>query len=283
MSASNSLINYSSCNKSSIPQLSGLLYYLLLNCAQNTDVSQTGSGCSHRASFCGCRVLIAQVACMLHKYIDTLSILQQLHKKNQQQFGRKQSWDWSRKKKRNKNDQVWGNFMDFPVLIVLNNIFLEYNCNDITCGLLASSGLTGLSKAAFLRRQICYRQSMEVHHWSFSLSKQQNTRAAAAQIHHLIRRSREKVCDVTQHQYFWWHWKGGKKNVSAAFIKTNHCFPATSSWAALMKMSAFVHRLIWRQHWRCTKLQSDLPSADEQGSAQAANPSCSAQHEDKQH
>lgn len=48
MSASNSLINYSSHNKSSILQLSGLLYYLLLTCAQNTNVSQTGSGCSHK-------------------------------------------------------------------------------------------------------------------------------------------------------------------------------------------------------------------------------------------
>lgn len=48
MSASNSLINYTRHNKSSILQLSGLLYYLLLTCAQNTNVSQTGSGCSHK-------------------------------------------------------------------------------------------------------------------------------------------------------------------------------------------------------------------------------------------
>lgn len=46
-SASNSLINYTSHNKSSILQLSGLLYYLLLTCVQNTNVSQPGSGCSH--------------------------------------------------------------------------------------------------------------------------------------------------------------------------------------------------------------------------------------------
>lgn len=48
MSARHSLINYTSHNKSSILQLSGLLYYLLLTCAQNTNVSQTGSGCSHK-------------------------------------------------------------------------------------------------------------------------------------------------------------------------------------------------------------------------------------------
>lgn len=52
--------------------------------------------------------------------------------------------------------------------------------------------------------------------------------------------------------------------------------PATSSCAPLMKMSAFVHRLIWRYQWGCTKLQSDLPSIDEPGTLQAANPPASA-------
>lgn len=59
MSASNSLINYTSHNKSSVLQLSGLLYYLLLTCAQNTNVSQAGSGCSHKMfSQRSCRVLV---------------------------------------------------------------------------------------------------------------------------------------------------------------------------------------------------------------------------------
>lgn len=64
MSASNSLINYTSHNESSILQLSGLLYYLLLTSAQNTNVSQTGSGCSHKMialfSQRSCRVLVEQ-------------------------------------------------------------------------------------------------------------------------------------------------------------------------------------------------------------------------------
>lgn len=51
--------------------------------------------------------------------------------------------------------------------------------------------------------------------------------------------------------------------------------PATSSCAPLMKMSAFVHRLIWHYQWGCTKLQSDLPSIDEPGTLQAANPPAS--------
>lgn len=72
-----------------------------------------------------------------------------------------------------------------------------------------------------------------------------------------------------------------EKKVSAAFIKANlGCswknLPATSSCAPLMKMSAFVHRLICRYQWGCTKLQSDLPSIDEPGTLQAANPPASA-------
>lgn len=79
----------------------------------------------------------------------------------------------------------------------------------------------------------------------------------------------------------WLCWCWRRKKVSAAFIKANlgcswKTHPATSSCAPLMKMSAFVHRLIWRYQWGCTKLQSDFPSIDEPGTLQAANPPASA-------